>query len=47
MVRFRVPEGSTTFTDLIRGEVTIDHTAVPDFVLARADGSPLYPLAVA
>src|SRR5260370_35981879 len=47
VVRFRVPEGSTTFTDLIRGEVTIDHTAVPDFVLARADGSPLYPLAVA
>ncbi|HKB30177.1 MAG TPA: glutamate--tRNA ligase family protein [Streptosporangiaceae bacterium] len=46
-MRFRVPEGSTTFTDLIRGEVTIDHTAVPDFVLARADGSPLYPLAVA
>jgi glutamyl-tRNA synthetase len=42
-----VPEGSTTFTDLIRGEITIDHSAVPDFVLARGDGSPLYPLAVA
>ncbi len=47
VVRFRVPEGSTTFTDLIRGDVTIDHTAVPDFVLVRADGSPLYTLAVA
>jgi glutamyl-tRNA synthetase len=47
VVRFRMPEGSTTFTDLVRGEVTIDHTAVPDFVLARADGSPLYTLAVA
>jgi glutamyl-tRNA synthetase len=47
VVRMRVPEGSTTFTDLIRGEITIDHSAVPDFVLARADGSPLYPLAVA
>ena len=47
VVRFRVPAGSTTFTDLIRGDVTIDHTAVPDFVLARADGSPLYTLAVA
>jgi len=47
VVRFRMPDGSTTFTDLIRGEVTFDHEFVPDFVLARADGSPLYTLAVA
>jgi glutamyl-tRNA synthetase len=37
----------TRFTDLIKGEITIDNANVPDFVLARADGSPLYPLAVA
>jgi len=42
-----MPEGSTTFTDLVRGEVTFDHAHVPDFVLARADGAPLYTLAVA
>jgi glutamyl-tRNA synthetase len=42
-----MPAGSTTFTDLVRGEVTFDHAHVPDFVLARADGSPLYTLAVA
>ncbi len=47
VVRMRVPEGRTTFTDLIRGEVTFDHQHVPDFVLTRADGSPLYTLAVA
>ncbi len=47
VVRMRMPDGSTTFTDLIRGEITIDHASVPDFVLARADGSPLYTLAVA
>jgi glutamyl-tRNA synthetase len=47
VVRFRMPGGSTTFTDLVRGEVTFDHEHVPDFVLARADGSPLYTLAVA
>jgi glutamyl-tRNA synthetase len=47
VVRFRMPEGSTTFTDLVRGEVTFDHAHVPDFVLARADGTPLYTLAVA
>ncbi len=46
-VRFRMPEGSTTFTDLIRGEVTFDHANVPDFVIVRADGYPLYTLAVA
>ena len=46
-VRFRMPDGSTTFTDLVRGEVTFDHAHVPDFTLTRADGSPLYTLAVA
>ena len=47
VVRMRMPDGSTTFTDLIRGEVTFEHKFVPDFVLARNDGSPLYTLAVA
>jgi glutamyl-tRNA synthetase len=47
VVRMRMPDGETTFTDLIRGDVTFDHNFVPDFVLVRADGSPLYTLAVA
>jgi glutamyl-tRNA synthetase len=47
VVRFRMPAGATTFTDLVRGEVTFDHAHVPDFVLARAGGAPLYTLAVA
>ena len=47
VVRMRMPEGTTTFVDEIRVEVTFDHTFVPDFVLVRADGSPLYTLAVA
>ncbi len=47
VVRMRMPEGSTTFKDEIRGEVSFDHKFVPDFVLVRADGSPLYTLAVA
>jgi len=42
-----MPDGETRFTDLIRGDVTFDHKFVPDFVLMRADGSPLYTLAVA
>jgi len=47
VIRMRMPAGSTTFTDLIRGDVTFEHDFVPDFVLVRADGSPLYTLAVA
>ncbi len=47
VVRMRMRPGSTTFTDLVRGEVTFGHEHVPDFVLVRADGSPLYTLAVA
>jgi glutamyl-tRNA synthetase len=47
VVRFRMPEGTTTFHDLIRGEVSFENHLVPDFVLMRADGSPLYTLAVA
>ena len=47
VLRMRMPDGSTTFTDLIRGDVTFEHQFVPDFVLARNDGSPLYTLAVA
>jgi glutamyl-tRNA synthetase len=47
VIRFRMPEGTTTFTDLIRGEVTFENHLVPDFVIVRADGSPLYTLAVA
>ncbi len=47
VTRMRMPDGETRFNDVIRGEVVFEHKYVPDFVLARADGSPLYTLAVA
>ena len=47
VLRMRMDDGATTFVDEIRGEVSFDHKYVPDFVLMRADGSPLYTLAVA
>jgi glutamyl-tRNA synthetase len=47
VLRMRMPDGSTTFNDSIRGDVTFEHNFVPDFVLVRGDGSPLYTLAVA
>ena len=44
VVRFRMPDGEITFDDLVRGEITFQTEFVPDFALARADGSPLYTL---
>ncbi|WP_408896181.1 glutamate--tRNA ligase [Nocardioides sp. R1-1] len=44
VVRFRMPEGSITWNDLVRGEVTFETEFVPDFALCRANGDPLYTL---
>ncbi len=45
VVRFRNPGKIITFTDLIRGAVTIDTTDLGDFVLARTINDPVYHLA--
>jgi glutamyl-tRNA synthetase len=46
VIRMKVPtEGSTTFTDELRGEITFDHFNVDDQVLMKSDGFPTYHLA--
>jgi glutamyl-tRNA synthetase len=46
-VRLRVPdEGATRVRDLIRGESDFEHRLMDDLVIARADGTPVYHLAV-
>jgi glutamyl-tRNA synthetase len=46
-VRLRVPdEGATVVRDVIRGESEFEHALLDDLVIARADGTPLYHLAV-
>ena len=46
VVRFKTPlEGQTRCDDLIRGEVTFDHSTIDDFVLLKSDGYPTYHLA--
>ena len=45
-VRVRVPEGSTTFTDLVHGPITVEHRTIEDFVILRSDGQPTYQLSV-
>ncbi|WP_395694283.1 glutamate--tRNA ligase [Nocardioides sp.] len=44
VVRFRMPDGSITWTDLVRGDITFDTEHVPDYALCRANGDPLYTL---
>ena len=46
-LRFRVGEGVVTFDDIVRGHVEIDVSNLGgDFVIVRADGSPLYNFTV-
>lgn len=44
VVRMRVPDRSITFNDLVRGEVTFASENVPDYVIVRTGGDPLYTL---
>ena len=44
VLRFRMPDTALTFTDLVRGEITFQPENVPDFVLVRGNGHPLYTL---
>jgi glutamyl-tRNA synthetase len=44
VLRFRMPGRPITFTDLVRGEITFQPENVPDYVLVRGNGHPLYTL---
>jgi len=44
VVRFRMPDNDFTWVDLVRGEVTFANEHVPDYVIVRATGEPLYTL---
>ncbi|WP_431812705.1 glutamate--tRNA ligase [Kocuria sp. cx-455] len=44
VLRLRMPNDDITFTDLVRGEISFKAGSVPDFVVARANGKPLYTL---
>ncbi len=46
-VRLRIPdEGTTVVSDVIRGESSFVNALLDDLVIARADGTPIYHLAV-
>ncbi len=44
VLRLRMPDEDVTFTDLVRGDVTFKAGSVPDYVIVRGNGHPLYTL---
>ena len=45
-VRFRVPEGITSWNDLVHDEISFPNKDIEDFIVLRTDGTPIYNLAV-
>jgi glutamyl-tRNA synthetase len=48
VVRFAMPAGETTWTDLVHGPITFPNKDIGegDFIILRSDGTPIYNLAV-
>jgi glutamyl-tRNA synthetase/nondiscriminating glutamyl-tRNA synthetase len=46
VIRFKVPDKTVIFEDLIRGHVEIDTKEFGDFVIVRQDGMPVYNFVV-
>ena len=44
VLRMRMPDEDITFTDLVRGPITFRAGSVPDYVVVRVGGDPLYTL---
>ena len=45
-LRFKVPEGQTSWVDEIHRQVSVKNREIEDFIVLRSDGSPVYNLAV-
>jgi glutamyl-tRNA synthetase len=46
VVRFRVRDGTTEWTDLVHGRIAFPNKDIEDFVVLRSDGTPVYNMAV-
>ena len=44
--RFKVPDVTVEFSDLIRGKMKFEGTAIGDFIIVRSNGMPAYNFAV-
>ncbi|MBC7563148.1 MAG: glutamate--tRNA ligase [Gemmatimonadaceae bacterium] len=45
-IRFRVPDGTTAWDDIVHGRISFDNKEIEDFIVLRSDGTPIYNLAV-
>ena len=45
VIRQRIPEGQTTFSDAVYGDITVDNSDLDDQVLIKRDGLPTYNFA--
>ncbi len=45
-IRFSIPEGKTSFIDLVHGPISVKNHTLDDFVILRSDGLPSYHLSV-
>ena len=45
-IRFKVPDGRTTFDDAVHGPIEFEHANIEDFVILRSDTYPTYHLSV-
>lgn len=45
VIRQRIPEGTTTFHDVVYGDITVDNSELEDQVLLKSDGLPTYNFA--
>jgi len=47
VVRFRNPaEGNVVFSDMVKGEISVNNKELDDLIIARSDGTPTYNLTV-
>ena len=46
VLRFRVPDGTTEWDDLVHETIVFPNKDLDDFVILRSDGTPIYNLAV-
>src|SRR6266849_3179682 len=44
-IRFKVPGGEVSFTDMVRGEMRFDADLIGDFIILKSDGFPTYQFA--
>ena len=46
VIRFRIPEGTTEWNDLVHETIAFPNKDLEDFVILRSNGTPIYNLAV-